>query len=164
MDPDAPPTEPGMPPPPPDDPDEPDEPDEPPELEGMDEGMEEEGMEELLDEDWLAQPPIRNAETVPTAETCAASTSARRMARCIVVSCEGTVDLPACIVGTPAGRERNCCGEARFAPRPLCDRRAERMLTIKGSLRKGATRGGSRTKGFRTSGWDWSVRGHQGST
>jgi len=66
----------------PDDP--PDEPDEPPEELGMlgDEGM-------LEEEEELAQPPIRNAETVPMAVACAAITSRRSIAGLLFIAFSG---------------------------------------------------------------------------
>lgn len=129
--PDEPPEEPELPegmldPLPPEEPDEPEEPDDP--LDDEDEDDDDEGAppEELLDDCWLAQPPMRNADTVATAVPCAASTRARRMARCIVVSRCGTcVELPACIMETPAilknhatrhpGRTANAARAARIA-------------------------------------------------
>jgi hypothetical protein len=48
-------------------------PDDPDELLGLDEG--EEGME--LEDCWLGQPPIRSADTAPTAVICVATTSSR---------------------------------------------------------------------------------------
>jgi hypothetical protein len=56
--------------PPPEDPPPLDPPEEPLEPGELGEGME-------VDEDWLAQPPMRKAETVPTAASCAAMASAR---------------------------------------------------------------------------------------
>jgi hypothetical protein len=62
----------GEPPPPPELPAEPLDEDEPP-AEPPEDGEDGEGMEV----DWLAQPPIRNADTVLTAVACTATTSSR---------------------------------------------------------------------------------------
>lgn len=68
----------------PEEPDEPpDEPEEPPEELGMlGEGM-------LEEEDEPAQPPIRNAETVPMAVACAAITSRRSIAGLLFIALSG---------------------------------------------------------------------------
>jgi hypothetical protein len=60
---------------PPERPDEPLDPDDDPlEPLGIDEGEDGDGIDE---EDWLGQPPIRNAETALTAVICVATTSSR---------------------------------------------------------------------------------------
>jgi hypothetical protein len=69
----------------PEEPEEPDDPpDEPPEELGMlgDEGM-------LEEEEEPAQPPIRNAETVPIAVACAAITSRRSIAGLLFIAFSG---------------------------------------------------------------------------
>jgi hypothetical protein len=75
---------------PPDDPELPLEPELPPEEpEEEDEDELDEDEPPLLEEDedcWLTQPPIRNADTVPTNVPCAARTRMRRIAPCTVRS------------------------------------------------------------------------------
>lgn len=65
----------------PEEPEEPDEPEEPPEeLGGEDDGME---------EDELAQPPMRKADTAPMAVACAAITSRRSIAGLLFIALSG---------------------------------------------------------------------------
>lgn len=69
-------------------PEEPEEPEEPELLPDEDEDEElDDEAPPLLEEDddcWLAQPPIRNADTVPTKVPCAARSRMRRIAPCTV--------------------------------------------------------------------------------
>ncbi len=78
----------------PDEPEEPpEEPDDPPEGLGM---PGEEGM--LEEEDEPAQPPIRNAETVPMAVACAAITSRRSIAGLLFIALSGEIRNSATLV------------------------------------------------------------------
>lgn len=106
---------------PPDEPDEPDEPpldpeeppDEPPGLGMLGEGM--------LEEDcWLAQPPMRKAEMVPTVVICAATTSSRSTNGLLFIAFSGS------------GRKRFGRRDHPRSPRCRlsCCRRAERGLSI----------------------------------
>jgi len=68
----------------------------------------------LLEEDWPAQPPIRNAETAPTAATFAASSARRFIESRLVIASSLT----------------HATGP-RLSPPRLCDDAAERALSTR---------------------------------